>query len=253
MLITIHVAHSSQHVIEASFYAFAIALSVVMGVPLSCHGCVKYGVGGMLPNPNHAIIGISDFRYQAGSTVKFCTEMKTCAAYPPHEPWYRKSRACQGIGALYYSGVPLLLCSPAAFKLLIEPESRDSIYLFPQGHYSGDPTDSEFPIIVGLLLLSTRLFSSGAAGSKAPATPVRNRTISTAKTTAEKLKRPELRRSNRNIGAKLPAVYDDPSASENENVKDAAEGRRIFFSHRRRIRKSISEDSRHPYACTFCE
>jgi hypothetical protein len=146
VLATIHVAQLLQREIEASFNTFAITFSFAMGVSLSCCGCVKYGVGGILPDPNHAAIGTSDLRYQAGSSFKFCTEMKTRATYPSHEPWYRKSRACQSIGALYYSGVPLLLCSPSAFKLLIESENRDSINLFPEGYYCGDPKTPRFPL-----------------------------------------------------------------------------------------------------------
>jgi hypothetical protein len=200
-----------------------------LDVPVECVCGVKYGIGGVLPNANHAVIGTGDFGYQAGLMTKFCTEMKTRVTYPLREQWYRRSRACQSIGALYYSGAPLLLCSPSAFKLLFEPDARDNIFLFPEGHYSGDPSDPDFPFVVGLLLLSTRNFCDSADRSKVLNTPVKRKLKVSARTTIEKRKRSGSRRSNRIAGAKRPSINYGSHASDEYSTDDTSEGSRIFF------------------------
>lgn len=151
-------------------------LSAALNNPIIEGGRLKYGVGGYLPVENDAVIGTSDFMYsQAGTnTSRFITEMKTSTSYPGNEPWYRSSRVCQSMGALYYSGVPLLLCSPTSFKLLLESEDRKSLFCYPAGTYSGSPSSDDFVYVLGLLILSTRDFSG--ASNILPQSPVKKQT-----------------------------------------------------------------------------
>ena len=124
---------------------------------LGLDGRVRFGVGGILPDPTHAVAGKSDFIYKTtGQIAKFVTEMKVSTPYPPNELWYRRSRACQGICALYYTHIPMLLCSPRSFKVLMELADRYKVYMFPDGYYSGDPRRDDFLRIIGLLILSEK-------------------------------------------------------------------------------------------------
>jgi hypothetical protein len=116
---------------------------------------IRFGVGGLFPDPNCAVLGTSDYLYTVDGKPKFCTEMKTSSAYSSREPWYRQSRACQSLGAMFYSGLPVLLCSPDSYKLLFTTTNDSATYGFPTGQYSGDTQGPDFPYVVGLLLLST--------------------------------------------------------------------------------------------------
>lgn len=100
--------------------------SLALSAPVRISAKVRFGVGGMLPDPNVAVIGISDFQYKTvtNNVVKFVTEVKRADKYRIDDLWYRDSRVCQAMGALYYSGVPTLLHSPSAYKLLFENRSK---------------------------------------------------------------------------------------------------------------------------------
>ena len=54
---------------------------------------VRFGVGGFLPESNHAVIGESDFAYKHAESIRFVTEMKTGQTFSRNEPWYRQSKA----------------------------------------------------------------------------------------------------------------------------------------------------------------
>ena len=131
-----------------------------------------------MPDPSHSVIGITDFIYLAENleeetlSRKFLTEVKTGQAYLNEEPWYRKSRATQALGGLYFTSLPMLLCSPTSYKLLLESHDRKSLYCYPSGHENGWPTDENFGLLIGLLILSNRDFS--AVKDTIPTTPVKN-------------------------------------------------------------------------------
>jgi hypothetical protein len=145
-------------------------LSRWLGVQCVPSNNIRFGVGGLLPDPNDAIIGKTDFCYVVEETLllKFVTEMKTAFAFPLEEPWYRRTRAAQSGCALYYSQSPLLLCSPKAFKLLIEDDNRESIFGYPGGYYGGDPSGPDFIDVLGMLILSQRTFGPDAPPPKTP-------------------------------------------------------------------------------------
>jgi hypothetical protein len=188
---------------------------------------IKFGVGGFLPNQDHAVIGISDFAYgDAADTasVKFCTEMKTRESYPYNEPWYRKSRACQAIAALYFCATPLLLCSPAAFKLLIESADRDCVFGYPEGYYNGNPSDDDFAYVVGLLILANRDFNNKVP-IKLPVT-LTKKSVNSIPSTVEKRKDMiPTRRSKRIANSQHLLVAKGQPGRVDEFINDG----RIFF------------------------
>jgi hypothetical protein len=100
-----------------------------LGNRLRSGGRVNYGVGGFLPDASHAIIEITDFNYlflmsiSNKTLVKFITEITTGDTY-----WYRQSRATQALSGLYYSSLPILLCSPTSYNLLLKSEDRKALY-----------------------------------------------------------------------------------------------------------------------------
>ncbi|KAI3655512.1 hypothetical protein MP638_006249, partial [Amoeboaphelidium occidentale] len=165
-----------EEVVETRFTMLVALLSAALNNPIIEGGRLNYGVGRYLPVENGAVIGTSDFMYaQAGTnTSRFITEMKTSTSYLGNEPWYGRSRVCQSMGALYYSGVPLLLCSPSSFKLLLESEDRKSLFCYPAGTYSSSPSTDDFVYVLGLLILSTRKFSG--ASNILPQSPVKKQT-----------------------------------------------------------------------------
>lgn len=135
----------------------------------------------------------------------FVTEMKTREAYRANETWYWKSRACQATAALYYSRAPVLLCSPACFKVLVLMEDMDNINYYPAGAYSGLTSSETFRLVVGLLILSQRVFSTETT-IKVPSTPPTLH-VRPKEDTAQKRKR--RRTSTRNTGTskKIHVVF----------------------------------------------
>lgn len=104
-------------------------------------------------------MGKIDVVYYQNEQMRFVTEAKTSSSYPLHQPWYRKSRAPQSFGALYYTNVPVLLYSPQSYKLLLKSPTSDRVHVFPVHEtggtfYSGETSSTDFVHVVGLLLLA---------------------------------------------------------------------------------------------------
>jgi hypothetical protein len=189
------------------FSGIVTGISVLLGEFVSAAFQISFGVGGLLPEPDHAVVGISDYVYQDGDSVtKFVTEMKTREAYPDDELWYFKSRAIQATGALYFSGAPVLLCSPESFKLLVLTENLDNICYFPSGNVSGSTTQDSFIQAIGLLIMSQRNVPNETP-VRNPRTPPRIPTSSKPATVERETKR---RRSDRLRGS--ARYYTVPSS-----------------------------------------
>lgn len=132
--------------VESDLANFVVNLAINLSASVRNGGKVRFGVGGLFPDPNHAVIGVSDFMYKTidGNVGKFVTEVKRSAVYWQEDLWYRNSRVCQAIAVMYYSGLPALLHSPAAFKLLLEDRGQNYVYCYPAGNRSGDSRSADF-------------------------------------------------------------------------------------------------------------
>lgn len=141
---------------------FVYSLSAALGRKTFPRKKISYGVGGLLPgDPTCAYTGITDYRFVQNGRTQFITEAKRGATYPLHDAWYRRSRAAQALGALYYTGCPVLLYSSVAFKLLLKASDSDRVHVYPvdpQPHistfYSGSVSSDDFVYVVGVLILS---------------------------------------------------------------------------------------------------
>jgi hypothetical protein len=153
--------------VEVNFSTLATLVGFFLGKQVAGMNTMRFGVGGLLPDPSVAVIGISDMRYSVDGKIKFVTEAKTSSMYMREELWYKETRACQSLGALYYSGLPVLLYSPLAFKLLVEDEERSRVFCYPAGSGSGDTQSDDFLFVVGLLILCEGLTID------APKTPIK--------------------------------------------------------------------------------
>ncbi|KAI3655438.1 hypothetical protein MP638_000543, partial [Amoeboaphelidium occidentale] len=150
-------AGTPETIVESHFGGIVTGIAMLLGEVVYPTLQISFGVGGLLPEPDHAVVGKSDNVYKDGASVtKFVTEMKTREAYPDDEVWYFKSRAIQATGALYFSTAPVLLCSPESFKLLVLTENLDNICYFPSGYESGSTTQDSFIEAIGLLIISQR-------------------------------------------------------------------------------------------------
>ncbi|KAI3661898.1 hypothetical protein MP638_005939 [Amoeboaphelidium occidentale] len=185
---------------------------------------ISFGVGGILPVENHAVVGESDTVYRdSQSRMKFVTEMKTREAYRANETWYWRSRACQATAALYYSRAPVLLCSPECFKVLVLTENMDNINYFPGGAHSGLTSSDTFRLAIGLLILSQRVFSTEAT-IKVPTTPPTLHLRPKEDTLQTRKRR---RTSKRSTGTS--SKYKIPSSSEFDEPVEDDGIREIFF------------------------
>ena len=74
------------------FFSLIVTLSKALGNRAHDAAGFRYGVGGLLPDPDCAYTGITDGSFVLNGRYKFVTEAKTTAAYSVREPWYRKSQ-----------------------------------------------------------------------------------------------------------------------------------------------------------------
>jgi hypothetical protein len=195
---------------------------------------VRFGVGGFMPDEKCAVIGRSDSLYGKETSLKFATEVKRGSVYPDNEPWYRRSRVCQSLGSLYASGLPVLLCFPRAFKLLIETADRDQICVFPSGASSGLVSDDEFASTLGLLLLAKRVFPGNQEVRDAPITPVIKR-INPNPSTVEQFGR--LRRSDRLAQSSTTRVLFPHTLSQDDKFDETC--RKMFFLNSEELDEAI--------------
>jgi hypothetical protein len=134
------------------------------------------------------------------------------------------------MGALYYSGVPLLLCSPTSFKLLLESEDRKSLFCYPAGTYSGSPSTEDFVYVLGLLILSTRDFSG--ASNILPQSPVKKQTKiipgTVEKRQRQRQQRQQQQQSSSRSSARL-ARRHPYSIFKTECLEGPAETGKLFF------------------------
>lgn len=184
---------------------FVSLLSRALGLDIEIGDCFRYGIGGMLPDPNCAYIGQTGLTFVENDLRKFTIQAKSRATFEEDELWYRETRGPQSLGALYYGNAPVLLCSPVAFKLLIRMNDGKRFHVFPVAEngvtYQSGKTDSmEFIYVVGLLLLANRHFDPAGrdAGLSNPAfNPIRTRARSSGSVNLPTFEKGGTRRSKR--------------------------------------------------------
>jgi hypothetical protein len=118
--------------VEASFLALIYRLSTALSVVLDGKGSRKFGVGGLLVEPNCAIRGVTDsiFADAIDGHSILATECKTEVTFPMGAVWYRKSRAAQTLGTLYSCRCPTLLYTQRQFKLFVLNEAGNQILTY---------------------------------------------------------------------------------------------------------------------------